>query len=94
MYRFSDGIALLDYGFDNYYSYLALSAGDSPGKAPVALASSLKPRGRKLRPSTCSAGSASLGPLSIRRAVERPIPVVATTRSRISPLSALDALRY
>ena len=38
--------------------------------------------------------SDSLGPVSIRRAVERPIPVVATTRSRISPLSAFEALRY
>ena len=59
-----------------------------------ALASSLKPRGRSVRPSTCSPGSGSLGPLSIRRAVERPIPVVDTTRSRILPLSAFDALRY
>lgn len=56
-----------------------------------ALASSLKPRGRKLRPSTL-AGSGSLEPVSIRRAGERPIPVVVTTRSRISPLSAFDAL--
>jgi hypothetical protein len=39
-----------------------------------ALASSLKPHGRGMRPSTCSAGSGSLGPVSIRRAVERPIP--------------------
>lgn len=52
-----------------------------------ALASSLKPRGRKLRPSTCSAGSGSLGQVNIRRAVERPIPVVDTTRSRILVLS-------
>jgi len=59
-----------------------------------ALASSLKPRGRNLRPSTWLAGSGSLGPVSIRRAVERPIPVVDTTRSRILALSALDALRY
>ena len=29
-----------------------------------------------------------------RAAVERPIPVVATTRSRMAPLSALDAVRY
>ncbi len=57
-------------------------------------ASSLKPRGRSVRPSTCSAGSGSLGPVNIRRAVERPIPVVATTRSRILFLSALDAPRY
>lgn len=59
-----------------------------------ALASSLKPRGRSVRPSTCSAGLGSLGPVSIRRAVERPIPVVSTTRSRILPRSALLALRY
>jgi hypothetical protein len=58
------------------------------------LASSLKPRGRSVRPSTRSAGSSSLGPVSIRRAVERPIPAVATTRSRIVLLSAFDALRY
>ncbi|CFE47020.1 Uncharacterised protein [Mycobacterium tuberculosis] len=56
-----------------------------------ALASSLKPRARSLRPSTCSAGSGSPGPVSIRRAVERPIPVVDTTRSRILVLSAFDA---
>ena len=59
-----------------------------------ALASSLKPRARSARRSTCSAGSGSFGPVSIRRAVERPIPVVATTRSRILLLSAFDALRY
>jgi hypothetical protein len=40
------------------------------------------------------AGSGSFGPVSIRRAVERPIPVVATTRPRIMLLSALDALWY
>lgn len=45
MYRFSDGIALLDYGFDNYYSYRVLSAGDSPGKAPVRQAASVKAAG-------------------------------------------------
>ena len=36
----------------------------------------------------------SRGPVNARRAVERPIPVVATTRSKILPLSAFDALRY
>ena len=36
----------------------------------------------------------SLGPVNIRRAVERPIPVTATTRSKILVLSAFDALRY
>ncbi len=59
-----------------------------------ALASSLKPRGRSVRPSTCSAGPGSLGPVNIRRAVDRPIPVVATTRSKISPLSAFGAPQY
>lgn len=38
-----------------------------------------------------AAGSGSPGPVSIRRAVERPIPVVDTTRSRILVLSAFDA---
>ncbi|COZ46120.1 Uncharacterised protein [Mycobacterium tuberculosis] len=51
-----------------------------------ALASSLKPRGRRLRPSTCSAGPGNLGPVNICRAVERPIPVVATTGSKILSL--------
>jgi hypothetical protein len=50
--------------------------------AKSALASSLKPRDRSVRPSTCSPGSGSRGPVNIRRAVERPIPVVATTRSQ------------
>ena len=57
-------------------------------------ASSLKPRARSVRLSTCSAGSSSLGPVNIRRAVDRPIPVVATTRSKTLLLSAFDALRY
>jgi hypothetical protein len=34
---------------------------------------------------TSTAGSGSLGPVSIRRAVERPIPVVATTSSKTLP---------
>jgi len=59
-----------------------------------ALASSLKLRGRSVRPSTWAAGSGSLGPVSIRRAVDRPIPVVATTRSKILPRSAFEALWY
>jgi len=37
--------------------------------------------------------SDSLGPVSIRRNVERPIPVVTTTGSKILLLSAFDALR-
>ena len=45
LFRFSDGITLLDYGFDNYYSYRVLSAGDSPGKAPVRQAASVKAAG-------------------------------------------------
>lgn len=45
LFRFSDGIALLDYGFDNFYSYRVLSAGDSPGKAPVRRAASIKAAG-------------------------------------------------
>lgn len=57
-------------------------------------ASSLYPFGRFRRRSTCSAGSGRRGPVSIRRAVDRPIPVVAVTSSRIRPRSALDALRY
>ncbi len=57
-------------------------------------ASSLKLRGRTVRPSTWPAGSVSFGPVSIRRAVERPIPVVSTTRSKTWLLSAFVALRY
>ncbi len=55
---------------------------------------SQKPRGCSMRLSTCSAGSGSPGPVNIRRAVERPIPVVATTRSKILLLCTFDALRY
>ncbi|GJO14133.1 hypothetical protein NJB1907f44_38910 [Mycobacterium marinum] len=58
-----------------------------------ALASSLNPRAHNLRLSTCSVGSGSLGPVIIRRAVERPIPVVAITWSKTLLLSAFDALR-
>jgi hypothetical protein len=58
----------------------------------MALASSLKPRGRSLHPSTCSPESDSRGRVSIRRAIERPIPVVATTRSRISHFVRLCSL--
>ncbi len=58
------------------------------------LATSEKARGRSVRPSTCTFGSGKAGPVNIRRAVERPIPVVSTTRSRILPRSAFAALRY
>jgi hypothetical protein len=51
-------------------------------------------RGLTLRLSIWSSGAGSFGPRSIRRALERPIPVASTTRSKIRPRSALEPLQY
>ncbi len=56
--------------------------------------SSLYPFGRNRRWSICSAGAGSAGPVSIRRAVDRPIPVVDITSLRIRPRSVFDARAY
>lgn len=49
--RFRDGISLLDYGFDNYYTHKVLGRGDSPGSAPVRQAASLK--SKAIAPEDC-----------------------------------------
>ena len=49
--------------------------------------------GLSRRLSTCSPGSGRRGPVNILLAVDRPIPVVAITSSRMRDRSVFEALR-